>query len=344
MIRVLEKPPVMVLLAFATSIVLALSLLWFLGVDPRAAIEVTLQSNFGSWQGFADSLVYATPRLFVALGAIVALRAGQINLGGEGQLQFGAIGAAVGGVVLASHLPAPLVVPMCLVLAILFGALWAGIAGLIKVRRGSSEIITTLLMNFIALFFVQLLVQGPLQAPNTTYNSSSRIAASAELPSINGTRLHFGFVVALATAFFVWAFMERTSLGLRLRAVGANATAASFQGIGVKRLIVIAMCVSGGIAGLAGASEVLGVQFRLIQGFSPGFGFEGLAIAFLAGLRPVPAIAISVFFGAIYNAATQLQQTLGVTASAAFFVEGLPIVLLACASGLVVLRRSVGRT
>lgn len=327
-----------VVAAFLVSALVALGLITLSGASANDAISVAFRATVGSSQGIIDTLVYTTPRLFVAIGVIVALRSGQFNLGGEGQLQLGAIGAAIGGAYLARDLPGFLALPVALALAVAFGALWAGIAALMKVWRGADELISTLLLNFVALYLVQLLVQGPMRAANTTFNQSERVVPAAELPRINFSRLHVGLIIAIVMVILVWILLERTSLGLALRSVGHNATASRYQQLSVAKLTVCAMLISGGICGLAGAGETLGVQFRLIQGFSSGFGFEGLAIAFLAALRPGRALAIAVVFGGIFSAATKLQQELGVTASLAYVVEGMPIVLLACAAGLQSLR------
>ena len=337
-VRALGRPWPTIIVAFAISLGVGLALVVMAGGEIGQTGQVVLTATVGSVRGLVDSAVYATPRLFVAIGMIVALRAGQFNLGGEGQLQLGAVGAAVGALYLAPGLPAFLGLPVAVLVAMVFGALWAGIAAILKVWRGSDELISTLLLNFIGLFFVQYLVQGPMQDPSSPFNQSSRIAPSTELMRWSGTRLHLGFVLAIVVTVLVWLLISRTALGLRLRSVGFNPVASRYQRIRVGHMVVVAMLISGAIAGLAGASETLGVQFRLIQGFSPGFGFEGLAVAFLAALRPGRALLIALLFGGVFSAATQLQQVIGVTASLAFVVEGLPIVLLACAAGLQAMR------
>ncbi|OAA25382.1 nucleoside ABC transporter membrane protein [Frankia sp. EI5c] len=337
-LAVLDRPAATLVAAFAVSALCALLLVAALGEDPVFAAQVAVDSTIGTQQGAVDTMVYATPRLLVALGAIVALRGGQFNLGGEGQLQLGAVGAAVGGVYLANVLPGGLHLVAALLVAAMFGAVWAAIAAVLKIWRGADEIVVTLLMNFIATYFVQFLVQGPMKAEKTSFNQSERISSSAELPQLFGTRLHLGFLLALVLAVVVAVLVNRTTTGLRLRAVGHNPLASRYHGVSITRTVLIAMAVSGAIAGLAGASDVLGVQFRLIQGFSSNFGFEGLAIAFLAGLRPGRALVISLVFGGIFSTATQLQQLTGITASLAYVVEALPILLLACAGGAALLR------
>lgn len=336
--RFFDRPWPSIVAAFVVSLAIGLLLVVLTGGGVGETLGVAYRSTIGSERGVIDSLVYATPRLLVAVGVIVALRCGQFNLGAEGQLQLGAIGAAFGGAFLAPSLPGPLALPAALVIAVLCGAAWAGLAALMKVWRGCDELISTLLLNFVAIYLVQLLVQGAMKDPSSTFNQSKRVIPVAELPRFGFTRLHFGFVIALVCVVLVWVLLERTSLGLRLRSVGFNPVASRYQQLGVGRLTVVAMLISGGICALAGAGETLGVQFRLIQGFSSGFGFEGLAIAFLAALRPGRALVIALVFGGIFSTATRLQQEIGVTASLAYIVEGLPIVLLACTAGVQALR------
>jgi len=336
--RWFDWPWTSILLAFALSFAVGLVLIVMSGGSAADTIRVSFESTIGTQRGIVDTLVYTTPRLLVAIGVIVALRSGQFNLGAEGQLQLGAIGAALGGAYLAPHLPGGLALPTALLLAMVCGAIWAGLAAVMKVWRGCDELISTLLLNFVAIYLVQLLVQGPMKDPDSTFNQSSRVIPTAELPRLGFTRLHMGLAIALVCVVLVWILLERTTLGLRLRSVGFNAVASRYQQMRIGRLTILAMLISGAICALAGAGETLGVQFRLIQGFSSGFGFEGLAIAFLAGLRPVRALVIAVIFGGIFSTATQLQQEIGVTASLAYVVEGLPIVLLACAAGLQALR------
>lgn len=336
--RLLDRPWPSITAAFLTSLGIGLLLVVSTGGGFEETVNVAFRATLGSQQGIVDTLVYTTPRLFVAVGVIVALRGGQFNLGAEGQLQLGAIGAALGGAFLAPSLPGPLALPLALLMAMVCGAAWAGIAAVMKVWRGCDELISTLLLNFVAVYLVQLLVQGAMKDPDSTFNQSQRIIPVAELPRFGFTRLHYGFAIALVCVIAVWVLLERTSLGLRFRSVGYNPVASRYQQLKVGPLTIAAMLISGAICGLAGAGETLGVQFRLIQGFSSGFGFEGLAIAFLAALRPGRALIIALIFGGIFSAATRLQQEIGVTASLAYVVEGLPIVLLACAAGLQTLR------
>ncbi|MFT4306314.1 MAG: ABC transporter permease, partial [Microbacterium sp.] len=322
------------LLAFVVSLPVGLVLVVSTGADPGKVVGVTFEATVGTTNGIVNTLVYATPRLFVALGAIVALRCGLFNMGGEGQLQFGAVGAVLGGYYLGRFLPAPLGLVAALLGAALLGGLWAVLAALFKLWRGTDEMIVTLLMNFVATYFVLFLLQGPLREADSSYNQSERIPDAAHLPRLFDTRLHLGVLLVAAMVVAVWFLFSRTRRGLEMRSVGLNPIASRYQGLPIRGLLVGGMILSGAIAGLAGANEVLGTQYRLIQGFSAGYGFEGLAIAFLAGLQPGRAAVLAVVFGAIYSAASSLQQSVGVSASIAYVIEGVPIVLLAAFSGV----------
>jgi len=334
LLRLLDHSWVALVLAFIVSMPIGLLLITLTGADAGEVVRVAFNATVGTTNGIVNTLVYATPRLLVALGAIVALRSGLFNMGGEGQLQFGGVGAVLGGYYLGQYLPGPLGLIAALLGAALLGGIWAGIAALFKLWRGADEMIVTLLMNFIATYFVLFLLQGPLREVDSSYNQSERIPDAAHLPRLFDTRLHAGVILAAIMVLAVWFFFSRTRLGLEMRSVGLNQTASRYQGLPIKGLLIGAMVVSGAIAGLAGANEVLGTQYRLIQGFSASYGFEGLAIAFLAGLRPGRAAILAVVFGGIYSSASSLQQAVGVSASIAYVVEGIPIVLLAAFSGV----------
>ena len=338
--RVVLRSPLVrsVALGFALSFLVGGVLITFIGENPAEALRVAFEGGVTSKRGLSNSLVFATPRLLVGLGACVAIRSGVFNLGGEGQLQMGAVGAALVAVLMGPMIGL-LHLLLALIAAAVFGGIWAGVAALLQVWRGASVLITTLLMNFVAIFFVQYLVQGPFQGETAAYNSSERIHETAELPVIiPGTRLHIGFVLAVAAVVLTLLLLYRTTLGTEFRAAGFNPRAALFSGLSPRRLVLSSMFISGALGGLAGAGEVLGVQYRLLQGFSANIGFEGLAVAFLAGLSPVPTLLVALLFGALQSGVLQLQHELGIPASIALIMEGLPIVCLAATRGLSLIR------
>jgi general nucleoside transport system permease protein len=323
-----------VIAGFALSFTVGSLIIASIGVNPVEGLRVALEGSVGTRRGIANSLVFATPRLLVALGACVAIRSGVFNLGGEGQLQMGAVGAAVAGVLLGPML-APAHVLIAVSAAAIAGGVWAGIAALLQVWRGANVLITTLLMNFVAIFFVQYLVQGPFQEANSIFSQTARIADSARLPTIlTGTRLHLGFLIAILAVIATTLLLFRTTLGTELRAAGFNPLASRYAGLSPGRLIVKSMFISGALGGIAGATEILGVQFRLLQGFSLNVGFTGLAIAFLGALNPILILLVALLFGAMQAGVLELQKQLGVPASMAWIMEGLPILVLAATRGL----------
>jgi simple sugar transport system permease protein len=329
------------LAAFIGSVLIGLGLIACLGFPVGAAVRVAVEGSFGDARSIADTLVFMTPRLLVAIGALVAIRGGMFNLGGEGQLQMGAIGAMLP--YLAFGDIGPLLLPLAIFSGALCGALWGVIPAVLKLWRGADEIIVTLLMNFIAIYFLKYLVQGPMRPAGSTFNMSAQLPHSGVfLPLIEGTRLHLGVLLAVLVAVAVWVMLQHSAFGLKLRASGQSPDFVRLQGQSAGRTILASMALSGAIGGLAGTFEVLGVQYRLIEGFSSGLGFEGLAVAFLAGLEPFGAIIVSLYFGAINNAALALQSALSIPAALADVLSGLPILLLAVISGVMLTKgRSV---
>lgn len=336
--RIAIPPAVKITLgAFAGSLLLGLAIIALLGVSLSRALPVALDGAFGDARALADTLVFMTPRLLVALGALVAIRGGMFNLGGEGQLQMGAIGAMLPFLAFGDIGPA--LMPLAILSGALCGAIWALVPALLKLWRGADEIISTLLMNFIAIYVLKYLVQGPMRPEGSNFNMSAQLPDGGILPVLlPGTRLHLGVVLALVIAAATWFVLRHTAFGLRLRASGQSPRFVRLQGQPAGRMILSSMAISGAVGGLAGAFEVMGVQYRLIDGFSSGLGFEGLAVAFLAGLDPLGSVLVSLYFGAINSAALALQSTLSIPAALAEILSGLPIVILAVVSGIYLLK------
>ena len=305
------------------------------GYDPVLALGALWRGAFGSWYALSSAtLVRATPLILIGLGFALGLRAGALNIGAEGQFYAGAIGATWVGV-MAAGWSAPLAIGASWAAAMLAGALWIVVPVVLRLRFGVLEVISTLLLNFVAEALVSLMVQGPLQEHTHVYPQSEPIAAAARLPMLPGTRLHLGFVVALLLAGIVWYVFGRTSWGFRLRAAGLGPRAAMVSGrIDVPRLTAAALLWSGAIAGLAGGVEVGGVSYALYQNLSPGYGFTAIAVALLARLRPFWIVASGVLFGALEAGAGGMQREAGVPAVAVYVVEAviIMVVLLADAA------------
>jgi general nucleoside transport system permease protein len=295
--------------------------------NPLAAYGALLQGGLGSAQGVAETLVQATPLLFAGLGVAIAFRAGLFNIGAEGQLVVGALCAAVAGAAL--HLPKPIEVPLCLMAGMAGGAAWSSIAGILRARFGASEVITTIMLNYVAFLGANYLVAGPLRgvqaAPET-----AEIAHTAQLaPLIADTRLTAALPLAIVTALLLAWWLRRTVAGYELRAVGRSERAARYAGINVAGTIVKAMALSGALAGLAGATEVLGLVHRFNAQLSPGYGFTSIAVALLANSNPIGVIVSALFFGLLQNGALSMQALAGVPKDLVSVVEGLVILFVA---------------
>jgi ABC-type uncharacterized transport system permease subunit len=330
-----------VIIAFAASLAVGLLILAALGVSPWRALGVMIGGAFGSRMAIGDTLVFMTPRLMTALAALIAIRCGFYNLGAEGQLQLGAVGAVLPATMLP-HSLGLLLLPISLISGAIFGAVWGLIPAVLKLWRGANEIIVTLMMNFIGIYFVKYLVEGPLQPVGSNFNMSAKITTGAMLPLLlPGTRLHGGVVIAVVMAAVLWFLLYHSTFGIRLRAAGLSPRAARLQGMPLSRLILSSMLISGAIAGLGGAIEVLGVQYRLIEGFSSDFGFDGLAVALLGGLEPLGAVIVALYFGAINSGTIALQSVLSIPSAMAMIMSGLPILFLASIQGF---RLVKGRT
>lgn len=276
---------------------------------------------------FLSALVRATPLLITGLAVALAFRAGIWNIGAEGQFYAGAIAAAWVGSRwgLESPVLALVVVP---VMAGTAGALWASVPAVLKVRFGVLEVITTIMLNFVAEHLVGYLVHGPLQEAARTYPQSDPIAAAARLaPLVGGTRLTWAFPLAIMAAVAMWVVLTRTRPGFELAAAGANPIAARISGrINVARTGMVAFLVSGAIAALAGAAEVSGVTFALYEKLSPGYGYTAIAVALLARLHPLWLVASAMFFGALEALAASLQRSAGLPSVTVYAFEGAIII------------------
>lgn len=282
----------------------------------------------------ADALVRSIPLILAGLSVGLAFRGGVFNLGAEGQLIVGAVAAAAISIKLEPVF-GTFVIFMALTGGAAAGAFWAAIAAELKRRFHVLEIISTIMLNFIAIYLVSFLVRGPLQEPTGIYPQTISLAASARLPVIvPGTRLHAGLVVAIVLACFLYWMFRRTAVGFRIRVLGAGPRAAQSAGkIDVARLSWKVFLASGAIAGLAGAIEVNGVTFALYENISPGYGYTAIAVALIAGLNPLGVIASGLFFGILETVALALQRDFGIPSSIASMVEALLIlVTLAIAS------------
>ncbi len=296
------------------------------GADPLVAAAAALEGAFGSWLAFQETLAKTTPLLFTGLAVALAFRAGVWNIGAEGQLLAGAVAATWAGLAVAPGWSAP----AALAAGALAGAAWAGIAALLRVVSGVNEVLSTILLNLVALALLGWAVHGPLQEPGGTYPQSAALPAAAWLwrPFPPG-RLHLGLGLGLLAAGGLGLALMRTPWGLELRAVGDSARAALACGVRTGRRQAEALVLSGALAGLGGAVELLGITHRLFERFSPGYGYSGIAVALLGGLTPGGTVAAALLFGAMGAGAGALQRVAGVPTVAVLLVQGVVIVALA---------------
>jgi ABC-type uncharacterized transport system permease subunit len=270
----------------------------------------------------------ATPILFTGTAVAIAFRAGYWNIGVEGQLLMGAVAAAGIGQ-LVEGWPTLLVLPLMIGGGALAGAAWALVPALLRVRMGIDEVVTTLLLNPVALLVVQGLLHGPWKDPETGFPESPRIAEAAEFPQLSDfipligrSRLHLGFVIAVVVIVIAWYVLSRTATGLRVRAVGLSPRGARFAGIKVERTLLRVALISGAIAGIAGVSEVAGIQFRLTEGVSPGFGYTGVVVAMLGGLTMPGVLLAGLLLGDLSVGATSAVRSLQIPSQVGDVVQG----------------------
>ncbi|HET9908712.1 MAG TPA: ABC transporter permease [Anaerolineales bacterium] len=320
-------------LAILTAVVLGGIIIVLVGGNPFLAYAGLLEGSFGSIKALSETSVWATPYIFAGLAVALAFRGGLFNIGAEGQLALGAVASALIGYALPGwlgfDLPAIIHLPLAVIMGMAAGAIWAAIVGFLKAYTGGHEVINTIMMNYIALNTISFLLNGPLKdrSPNNVIARTPLIEESARMPVIfDGLRVHWGFVLALLAAFVVWWMLNKTTLGFEIRTVGINPDAAKYAGINVKRIIIVTMGLSGMLAGMAGALEVTGLNYRHELGYSVGYGFDAIAIALLGKSHPFGVVLSAILFAAMRNGATRMQ-----------FLTQLPIDLISVLQALILL-------
>ena len=332
------------LIAVPLALLVGAGMLLALGVNPWEAYGAMVQGAFGNMSGFTQTLVKATPLLLVGLGMTIAFRGGVINIGGEGQILVGGLAATA----LAVGFPTVsgwILLPACMLGATLAGAVWGGIPGVLKARVGVNEILSTVMMNAIALQLANYLLRGPMIDPEEI-ERGTRIAQSALLPAqvwlprlIPRTLLHSGAILAVILAVLVYIFLWRTTTGYRIRAVGLNALASRYAGIQVPVFQALALVLGGAFAGLAGGIEVLGIQHRMVEGMSGGYGFSGIVAALFGKLHPLGLIPASVLFGGLLVGGDRMQRAVQVPSAMIMALMGL-VVLFVVSSEIWARRRA----
>jgi len=309
------------------SILMALILGGFLflwvGVNPiRAYLEIC-KGSFGNLYNFSEVLVRATPLVLCGLSVGLAGRMLVWNIGAEGQLVMGGVAGAGVALFLSPYLPGPLVVPAMVMAGFIGGALWGLIPGILKARFEVNEIITSLMLNYVAIFWLEHLYFGPWRDPaGRGFPGTAMFPDVAWFPRFFGTRIHLGLPIGLAAALFVWFLLAYTRWGYEIRVVGANTRAAQYARMNITRNILWVMVISGGLAGLAGIAETAGIHYRLQQGLAVGNGYVGIVVAWLGRLNPGSIVVISVLLGALMVGGDQVQITMHVPSAISLALQG----------------------
>ncbi len=296
------------------ALLLAAIPLAFAGAPIIAAYGEMIKGVFGSLFNFTEMLTRATPLIFTGLAAAIAFRAKLWNIGAEGQLYLGAMAAVWVGTGMFDG-PPILMIPLVITAGAIAGGLGMIGPALLKTRLGADEVVTSLLLNFIILIFLQMMLEGPLKDPmGLGWPQSEPIVDNAILPQlITRMRLHAGFILALGTAVVAYVILAMTVWGYKIRAVGENAAAAKHAGIAVNKTYLAVAMASGALAGIAGVSEVAGLKGYLTADLSPGFGYTGIVVAMLAGLSPLGVIAASLFVASVFVGADSMSRAIGVS-------------------------------
>lgn len=317
-------------LAIFTSLIVTAGVVALSGANPIQGYVGLWDGAFGDADAIINTVVKTTPYIFAGLALTIAFRGGMFNIGAEGQFFVGSILAAWIGY--SFHLPAVIHMPLCILGGALGGATWGGIPGWLKARTGANEVITTIMTNYIALRIINWLISptGPMRNPERPLPETAPVFPSAYIPSIiPGTRLHWGFILALVMAIIVFYLLWRTVLGFEIRMVGINPTSARYAGVNVGRTMVLTMGLSGAIAGIGGAVQVLALTHFFSTGFNVGYGFNSIAVAMLGGLHPIGVLLASLLFGAMDAGAGVMQMRTGVPIDIVTIIQGLVLMFVA---------------
>lgn len=311
---------------FVGAIVIALN-----GNNPIAAYGALIEGSFSSIPHLASTLSIATPLIFTGLGVAVAFKAGVANIGAEGQLYMGGMAAALIGIYVDA--PSIIVIPLALLVAFIVGGLYGAVPAVLKVKTNTNEVVTTLMLNYIAILFTSYLVNYPFKVANAPIGMTETINDAAKLPVLYpGTRFNIGFLLAILAAVLIALMFKHTSFGYEMRIQGESKVFGRYIGINTDKRIVQGMFIGGGLAGVGGAILVLGIQYKFVQSISPGYGFDGLTIALMAAFNAYAVIPISVLFGALRAGSISMELNTGVPSELSNVIQALVILFMAAQS------------
>lgn len=303
-------------------------LIFFAGINPWKAYSYMLQSIFGNIRLFSEVFTHFVPLVFCALSFAVAYKGGFFNVGGEGQLYFGALTATLAGVYIQG-LPAFMHIPLVLLTGFIGGAFWCWIAGILKIKLGADEILNTIMLSYLAILLINFVVMYFLKPANSYISQSEKIAKSAYFPKlIPHTQINLGVILSLLTVIIIYYFLYRSPYGYQIRAIGENSDAANYAGMNILKGTMTVIIISGGLAGLAGASMLMGTQYRLTPAFSPGYGFEGIGAAVMARNNPWGIILTAFLFALLRVGAGAMQRGVGVPLPISWTIEGIIMILI----------------
>ena len=301
------QTPFRVIVTLFLALMIGAIIVGLSGKDPINAYNVLLNSAFGSQQAIANTLLAATPLILTGLATMVAFRAGIFNIGVEGSLYLGAFAAAWVGFTF-TELPGLLIIPLAFLVAGIVGGIWGAIPGYLKARWHVDEVVTTIMLNYVAILFTDYLVNGPFLVAGMSNAMSEQVAEQAQLTRIiERSQLNTSFFLALIVFVVVLIITYRTTLGYEINVLGTNTEFARWSGMPIRRIIVVVMFISGFIGALAGAGQALGVHYRFVSGFSRGFGFDGIVIALLGKNNPFGILFAALFFGALRNGGSTME-------------------------------------
>lgn len=305
------------------ALFLSSSLFLSVGADPLLAYKKIFEGAFGSLHGLSATITKSIPLMLCGAGILLAFKARIWNIGAEGQLHMGAFAATLMALAFP-HFPSVVLIPSMVLAGFLCGGAWAAIPAILKAKLRVDEIVTTLMMNYIAILWIMHLVWGPWRDPSEYgFPYSRTFPPSAWMPCLFGTRIHLTLFIGIFTIFLIYVLLKKTKLGYEIRVVGESPHAARYAGMSYLKIAVLVMFISGGLAGIAGVGEVSGVQYRLREGISPGYGYMGILVAWLSKLNPLAVVPTSLLLGGLLVGVYMIQIALGLPVALANVFQGL---------------------